>query len=136
MANALSAKARSLFLNGDIDWANDDFKIVALDSSYSYNSGHDFLDDISGGAIVATSSNLAGKATLSDGSADSNDVVFAALAAGDTITQLWLYKDTGSAATSPLVAYYDTDSTPAMIDVDTNGGDVTVQPVSSGWFRL
>lgn len=135
MANALSAIGRQQFLGGDTAWDTDTFKVVALDSSYTYNAAHDFLDDVTGGAIIATSSALSTK-TITDGYANSDDVTYSALPGGDTITQLWLYKDTGVGSTSTLIAYYDTKADTSAISVATNGGDVQVIVNASGWFRL
>lgn len=135
MSNVLTPGAREGFLGATLDWDADTFKIVLLDSTYVYSSGHDFLDDIGGGSIIATSSALASK-TKTGGVADSDPAVFVALAGGDTVTQVWLYKDTGSSATSTLVAYYDTDGSAVPISLATNGEDLTVQPNASGWFSL
>jgi hypothetical protein len=135
MANALAAKFREALLGADIDPLADNIKVVLLDATYTYSAAHDNLDDVGAGARVATSSNLASK-TGTDGYFDSADVVFSALAAGDTITQLWVYKDSGAEGTSKLMAYYDTNAAAAAISVATNGGDVTVAPNVSGWFRV
>lgn len=135
MANVLSTFAREAFLGGDLDWDADDFKIVILDNTYTYSSAHNALDDVTGGARIATSSNLASK-TKTNGTADSADVTFLALPGGDTITQIWLFHDTGVESTSTLVAYYDTNAAAAAISVATNGQDLTVAPNASGWFTL
>lgn len=135
MANALAAKFREALLGADIDPLADNIKVVLLDATYTYSAAHDNLDDVDAGARVATSANLGSK-TGTDGYFDSADVVFSALAGGDTITQLWVYKDSGAEGTSKLMAYYDTNAAAAAISVATNGGDVTVSPNASGWFRV
>lgn len=135
MANALAAKFREALLGADIDPLADNIKVVLLDSGYTYSSAHDNLDDVGAGTRIATSGNLASK-TGTDGYFDSADVLFAAVAAGDTITQLWVYKDSGVESTSKLMAYYDTNAAAAAISVATNGGDITVAPHASGWFRV
>lgn len=135
MANTLVNAFRSALLTADIDVIADDIKLVALDATYTYSAAHDNLDDVDAGARVATSGNLAGK-TSTDGYFDSNDVTLSALAAGDTITQLYIYKDSGSEASSKLIAYYDTNAAAAAISVPTNGGDIVIAPFTSGWFRV
>lgn len=135
MANALVTAFRQDLVGADIDLLADNIKVVLVDATYTFSAAHDNLDDVGAGTRVATSGNLAGK-TGTNGYFDSNDVVFTALAAGDTITQLFLYKDTGVESTSRLIAYYDTNAAAAAISVATNGGDVTVAPAASGWFRV
>jgi hypothetical protein len=135
MANAMSNEFRRALLAADIDPLADNIKVVLLDNTYTFSSAHDNLDDVGAGARVATSGNLATK-TGTDGYFNSDDVVFTAVAAGDTITQLWVYKDSGVEGTSKLMAYYDTNAAAAAISVATNGGDITVAPHASGWFRV
>lgn len=109
MANALYGKGREAFLNGDIDWAVDTIKAILVDTG-AYTVAidtHDFLDDIPGGAIIGTAQTLAGK-TSTLGVADANDISFTGLVGAPTIEALVIYKDTGSSATSPLIAYIDT----------------------------
>lgn len=123
MANALYDTGRAAFLLGDIDWVADNIKVVLVDAAdYTVNlATHDFLDDIPVGARVATSANLTGK-TATAGVADSADPVFTG-AAGDLSEALVIYKDTGSAATSQLIAYIDTAT---GLPVQPNSGDINV----------
>lgn len=125
MANGLYDAARAAFLNADIDWTNDDIRAILIDTgTYTVNlSTHDFLDDIPGGARVATSSALSGK-TSTAGVADASDVTFSAVS-GATVEAVVLYKHTGTESTSNLIAYMDTGMT--GLPVTPNGGDITVQ---------
>lgn len=125
MANGLYPKGRQKFLEGAIAWLTDTIKVTAVDSGYTYNAAHDFFDDVGAGARVVTSSAL-GTKTSTDGVADAADVLYAAVPAGDTITGLVVWKDTGVEATSPLIAFYDTKADTTAINVPTNGGDITV----------
>lgn len=133
MANGLYANAKQLFLQADIDWAADDIKCVLVDTaSYTVNLATDnYLDDISVGERVATSGNLASK-TTTGGVADAADVTFSAVT-GDQSEALVIYKDTGVASTSALIAYIDTAT---GLPVTPNGGDITVQWNASGIFAL
>jgi hypothetical protein len=123
MANALYGKGREKFLNADIDWAADNIKIVLVDvADYTVSiDTHEFLSDIAAGARVATSGNLASK-TSTLGVADAADVTLTAVT-GDQSEALVIYKDTGSAATSPLIAYMDTAT---GLPVTPNGADITI----------
>jgi hypothetical protein len=123
MANALYDKGRQKFLDADIDWSADNIKVVLVDAAdYTVNlSTHEFLSDVAAGGRVATSGNLASK-TSTAGVADAADVTFTAVT-GDQSEALVIYKDTGSAATSALIAYIDTAT---GLPVTPNGADITV----------
>lgn len=123
MANALYDKGREAFLTAAINWSSDNIKIVLVDAAdYTVNlATHQFLSDITGVGRVATSGNLASK-TVAAGVADAADVTFTAVT-GDQSEAVVIYKDTGSAATSPLIAYIDTAT---GLPVTPNGADITV----------
>lgn len=134
MANAMYPKGLKAILDGDVDMLADDIKVVLLDSGYTFNSAHDFLDDISGTAIVATSANLASK-TTTGGVFDAADVTFTALT-GDDVVAYVVYKDTGSSATSPLLCYVDTAADTSDLLIEPDGTDVTLRWNSAGIFRI
>lgn len=123
MANALYDIGREAFLIGNIDWANDNIKVVLVDADdYTVDiTNHDFLDDIPAGARVATSGNLTSK-TTTNGVADAEDVTFLAIT-GDVSEAIIIYKDTGVESTSQLIAYIDTAT---GLPVTPNGADITI----------
>ena len=123
MANALYDKARQRFLEGQFNWTTDTIKAVLVDTgSYTPNlSSHEFLADIGIGARISTSGSFSGKATTG-GAADAADVTFLAVT-GASIEAIALYKDTGSDATSPLIALIDTAT---GLPITPNGGDIIV----------
>lgn len=135
MANALQAIARQQFLGGDTAWDSDTFKVLAVDSGYTYSAAHDFLNDVGAGARIATSAALSGKGIV-DGYATAIDATLAAVPSGDTITGFWVFKDTGVESTSTLVAWYDTKADSTAISIATNGGDIIVDWAALGLFRL
>ena len=124
MANALFDKGREGFLDGSIDYDTDSIKAVLVDhgTDTPVPSTDQNLSDITAGARIATSGNLASK-TVTAGVADAADVTFTAVS-GASVESIVLYKDTGSAATSRLIAYIDTAT---GLPVTPNGGDITVQ---------
>lgn len=134
MTKALAPSYLVLRATTGLNLSSLNLKLVALDSTYVYSSAHDFLDDVGGGAIVATSGNLGSKTTAA-GVFDSADVSLGSPVAGDTITQFWLYYDSGSGATSSLVYYFDEDASAAAISIATDGTEKTVLVSASGWFR-
>lgn len=123
MANALFDKARQRFLEGQFNWNTDTIKAVLVDTgTYTANlSAHEFLADVGAGARIATSGAFTGKATTG-GAADANDVTFTSVT-GASIEAIILYKDTGTDATSPLIAFIDTAT---GLPITPNGGDIIV----------
>lgn len=113
-----------------IDLLANNIKAYLVSNTYTPNfSTDDFLDDIPGGAILSTSSNLSGK-TLTLGVFDADDVTFVAVTGGSTGTYVVLAKSTGVSATSRLICAFDTG---VNFPILTNGGDIVVQwPSSAG----
>ena len=122
MANALYNKGREAFMSGSINMSSDTIKVVLVDSAdYTVNlATHQFFSSVAGAGVVATAT-LASK-TVTDGIFDAADVTFTSVT-GDPSEALVIYKDTGSNATSPLIAYIDTAT---GLPVTPNGGNITV----------
>jgi hypothetical protein len=120
MSAALYDKGREAFANAAINWPADTIKVALLGAGYTANMATDQFLSTTGisGATVATLT-LANKTNVA-GVCDADDLLSGNLATGSTITQLIIYKDTGTAATSPLIAREDLNSTP------TNGGTVSI----------
>ncbi len=97
-------------LSGDLNWSN-----------------------VPAAARVAVSAALTAK-TVTDGVADAADVTLSAVT-GDPSEAIVIFKDTGTEATSRLIAHIDTAT---GLPVSPNGGDITVQwsNDSSRIFRL
>ena len=127
MSNALYDKGRQSFLEGGIAYLTDNIKAVLVDSgAYTVNlSTHQFLSDIASGARIATSGNLSGK-TSTAGVANASAWTWTAVS-GAQSEYVILYKDTGTATTSPLFAFIDTAT---GLPVTPNGGDITYTPDS------
>lgn len=123
MANSLYDKGRAAFLDGSISWSSDTIKIVLVDGTlYTPSlSGDQFLTAITSGARVATSGALSSKSSTA-GVANAAQVVLTAVA-GAACAYIAIYKDTGSASTSPLIGLIDTAT---GLPVTPNGGDITV----------
>lgn len=123
MSNALYGKGKEKLLSGSINLPSDTIKAALVSSSYTPNfSTHEFYSDIS--ANVLDTPETLGSKTVTLGVFDAADPTFAAVAAGSTAKAVVLYKDTGLAASSPLLAYIDTIT---GFPLATNGGDVAIQ---------
>lgn len=131
MANALYGTGRDAFLNGDIDYSADTIKMALVSDAYTPNlTTDDFWNDVSAN-VVGTPQTLASKTTAL-GIANCADVTFSAVAGGSTVTYIVLYKDTGTPATSQLIACYDTAT---GLPIATSGADITIR-IDTGSNKL
>jgi hypothetical protein len=131
VANLMYLLGKTKILSGNINLSSDTIKAVFVDSAdYTPNLTTDeFLDDVPGGGIVGTAQTLGGK-TFTAATFDANDCTFTAVS-GDQVEYILIYKDTGSAATSPLIALYDTGGN---LPATPNGGDLSIAWNASGIF--
>lgn len=132
MANAIYPKAKEKFLDALIDMPSDTIKIALIDTAlYTYSSTDEFYSSASA-AQVGTPVTLASK-TITNGVFDAADVTFTSVS-GASVEALIIYKDTGSAATSPLILYIDVAA--SGLPVTPNGNNIDVQFNASGIFAL
>lgn len=135
MANALYGKGREKFLNADIDWAVDTIKVALVDTaSYTVAIDTDEFYSTVSASVVGTPQTLASK-TSTLGVADAADISFTGLTSAPSIEALVIYKDTGSAATSPLIAYIDT-ATGLPVSSGATQVDVTWDNGANKIFKL
>ena len=138
MANALYPKFKEALLNqaagtSAINLSSDTNIKVALvnitgsTNAYTYSSSHQYFSSVStnSAAIVGTAATLAGKTVNSPvgGVFDADDVTFTGVSGTNVIGALVIYKDTGTAASSPLIAFLDSGT---GLSITPNGGSVTV----------
>ena len=123
MANTLYDYCRQRFLEAQINWMTDTVKVILVSTSaYTPQTAvHQYLADIPVSARIAGPVTLTAKATTG-GAADAADCTFASVS-GATINAIVIYKDTGTEATSPLIAYIDTAT---GLPITPNGGDIIV----------
>ena len=126
MANTLYDFARQRFLEAQINWMTDTIKVILVDTSaYTpQTSVHQYLSDISSSARIAGPVTLTAKSTVG-GAADGADVTFTSVS-GPSIEAIVIYVDTGTEATSPLIAYIDTAT---GLPITPNGGDIAPRSV-------
>lgn len=125
MANALYGKGRGHFLDGDIDWSAVDIEICFMDSA-DYTLQIDVDEDqvdLTDAGIVATSVTFLASKTSTLGVADAADKTLATVS-GDPFEYIVIYLDSGTDATSWLIACIDTAT---GLPCTPNGGDITVQ---------
>lgn len=129
MANTFYPKGAQKVLGAKIDFSANNISAVLVPSGYTYSVAHEFLSEIGGlvGAPVALANN-----DITGGIFDADDLDFGALAPGNTVKALVLYKDTGAPATSPLLCYLDSVT---GFPFATNGGGVSI-PWSDGTAKI
>lgn len=124
MANALFNKYKEslLSLNPSVDLDTDTIKVALVTSGYTFNATHQFYSSITPGSNVVGTPQTLGSKSITDGVFDAADATFTAVT-GSACNALVIYKDTGSDATSPLIAYIDTAT---GLPVTPNGGNITI----------
>jgi hypothetical protein len=134
MANAIYPKWKEGIIQGSANTSlAGNVKALLVDlADYTYSASHQFLSDVPAIGRVATSANLTGK-TYANGLFDADNASFTAVT-GDVSEALIVFIDTGSPATSPLVAFFDTGVT--GLPVTPNGGDINITFNASGIFQL
>jgi len=103
MADRMYPKGAQKMLQGGFDLINDDIRVALMPSSYSYSDAHEFFSH----AGTPVADELMQAKSTTGGVFDADDVDFGAVDAGHVMKSLIVYKDTGDAATSPLLLYLD-----------------------------
>jgi hypothetical protein len=117
-----------------VDLIDDTIKIALIDlGTYTYSTAHEYWSSASS-ALVGTAATLASK-TITSGTFDAADVTFSSVT-GNSIEALIIFKDTGTASTSPLIAFIDVKSGGGGISVTPNGGNIDVTFSASGIFSI
>lgn len=127
MANALYSLGKEKILSGSINFSSDTIKACLVKNTYAQNLTTDeFYDDVSAYKVTGTTDQTLANKSVTLGVFNADDVTWSAVPSGETAEAVVLYKDTGVAGTSPLIAYIDT-ITGFSGGLATNDGDITVQ---------
>lgn len=123
MANAIYPKWKEALLQASSNSAlTGTVKAALIDTGvYTYSAAHDFWDDASAG-VIGTPQTIATH-TYTNGVFDGDNVTFTAVS-GASVEAIIIYLDTGTPATSRLIAYLDTGVT--GLPVTPNGGDIPI----------
>ncbi|MBT9165473.1 MAG: hypothetical protein DDT25_00118 [Chloroflexi bacterium] len=134
MANALYPrwKEQLLQFTPNNNMLTGTVRVALIDTGlYTYSAAHQFYSAASAAAVGTPQ--IIGAKTFVDGVFDGADVTFTAVS-GASVEALILYIDTGTAATSPLVAFINTGVT--GLPVTPNGGDISITWNALGIFQL
>lgn len=133
MANALFPKWKEALLQftANNNLSAGTVKTALVTAGYTYSSSDQYYSSVSA-SVVGTPQTLTSK-TFTNGVFDAADITYTSVT-GSQVVSLVIYIDTGSAATSPLVAFIDTGVT--NLPVTPNGGDIAITWNASGIFAL
>lgn len=144
MANGLYVAFRNGILGSHatrVDLDADTIRVQFVDTgTYTVNlTTHDFWNDLTGvyptgrtGGVALGSKTIG---TVAAGVFDSADSLFSAFSNGSvSVEGIVEYKDSGSDATSDLIAWWDTGIT--GMPFTPSGGDVTIAWNASGHFGI
>ncbi len=141
MANAGYNIAAKKLIDGALNWASSDVRVLLVTSGYTFNKDHQFVSDLTPGSNELTGTGyvrkaLTGEATSQDNTndraeGDANDVTWTAIDAGTAAAAI-LYVHVTNDADSWLVGKFDTGGFPIV----TNGGDVTLQWNAEGIIQI
>lgn len=123
MANAIYPKYKEAILQSaaNSNMSTGTVKVALIDlGTYTYSAAHEFFSSVSG--VVGTPQTLTTK-TFTNGVFDADDVTFPTVT-GATAEALIIYIDTGTAGTSRLILFQDTNVT--GLPVTPNGGDINL----------
>ena len=107
MANFIYGKAKESLLNGQFNISSDSLKVLLVTESYVPNQNTDqFVSNISGSYIKERTSSLTNVTNIL-GVIDADNILVSSYT-GSAFKALVIYKDSGTDATSRLLAYIDT----------------------------
>lgn len=133
MSNAIYPKYKEALIKGAANINLDDLTVKAalVDTGvYTYSAAHDFFDDVTG--VVGTPQAI-NNTTILNGLFDGDNVTYTAVT-GNTVEAIVIYIDTGTPATSRVVAYIDTGAT--GLPFTPNGGNADILWNAAGIFQL
>lgn len=136
MANALYPKFKEALLNqaagtAAINLSSDTNIKVALvnitgsTNAYTYSSSHQYFNSVSTNSAAVVSTNYATltSRSVTNGVFDAADITFTSVTSTNVVGALVIFKDTGTASNSPLIAFLDSGS---GLSITPNGGDITI----------
>lgn len=127
MAPSLYTSFKELVLSGGIDFTNDIFRVLLIDTGvYVFSAAHSFRDDVTG--VIAISEILSG-VTVTGGVVNADNGLATSIT-GNSIEAVILYRDVGTAATDNLVGYID------GLNLTPDGNNININWHNSGIFAL
>jgi hypothetical protein len=133
MANSINPNWKAAIMQASANSAlTGNIKVALLAASHGYLDSKTFISELTTANIVIRSGNLAGK-TFTGRTFDADDISIANVT-GSQVVALLIYVDTGSDATSRMVAFFDTGV--GGLPVTPNGGAINLTWDAAGIFDL
>ncbi len=123
MANQFFPLFKEELFKGTPDLLTDTVKALLVTSAYVFDSADEFVADLTGILTNGRSPALTTKSVTS-GIFDADNTTLVTVNSGQTAAAIVLYIDSGSDATSRLIAFLDTSVT--GLPFSTTGGDLTI----------
>lgn len=129
-------KILSSALSLEAEAVDEGMYVVLVKGTYSFNTAHDFYDDIAASIvdsedpIILTNPEVTTSTAVVKLDADDTGLTWSGVTDADDVGGAVVYYNTGTAGTSPLIAFLD------ATDLTTNGSDVTLTFNASGIFTL
>jgi hypothetical protein len=143
MANGVYNRGKYLIATAGANLASADLRVLLVKDTYVFDNDHNFVSDVIAGSkeisvggyarVALTTKTVTEDDTNDFAYLDADDVLFAALAAGQTVGGAVLYKFNAADGAAEVIAFYD------LTDTLTNGGDITVvwnTPANGGVLKL
>jgi hypothetical protein len=136
MANAVYPTYKTVALSPGLDLVTGSTLKACLVSTttgttnYTYSAAHQYFSSVPSGSLVAAGVALTGK-TVASGALSAASLTWPSVAQSGSIKgeAIIIYNDTGTAGTSQLVAYMDTEG--SYLPVVPNGANITLNWSSS-----
>lgn len=133
MPNAIYPLYKQAILTGgaNTNMSSGTVRAAIVDTGvYTYSAAHEFQTSLTG--VIGTAQTLNSK-TFTGGAFDADNVTYTAVT-GASAEAIVIYIDTGTPATSRLVAFLDSGFT--GLPVTPNGGDITITWNATGLFAI
>jgi len=104
MSNQIYPKGGEKILQGQVDFFTENIHAALLPPAYNFNQAHEFAAQL--GTLIGTVK--LNNVSIFNGVFDADDADFGTIEAGKILNSVAIYKDTGDAATSPLLFFFDT----------------------------
>lgn len=120
----------------NVDLNTDTIKLLFL-NGYTYDATDHYVSDVLAGPETEIGrSGALDSPTVTNGTFDAANETTSGIAGGSTITDVVVFKDTGSDATSVVIAHIDEDQSAVALSLATDGSPITATFDAAGIFDL
>lgn len=121
----------------NVDLNTDTIKLLFL-NNYTYDSADKYVSEVLAGVETEVGrSGALDSPTVTNGTFDAANETTSGIGATATgITDVVVFKDTGSDATSVVICHIDEDQAAAALDLDPDGSPITATFDAAGIFSL